>query len=163
MHRRAFLSGVVILLAAACAPRIPAYSGPAVTRIVVNKGARRMYLLHDKDVLRSYDIDLGQAPVGRKQVSGDAKTPEGSYYIDRLNPNSDFHLSLGISYPNADDRARARALGKDPGGDIFIHGGPRPTDGQGRDWTYGCISVSNKEIAEIYSMVRVGTQIDIFP
>ena len=113
--------------------------------------------------LKRYSVDLGFSPRGHKQVEGDGKTPEGAYYIDRRNPNSAFFLSLGISYPNARDRAHARSMGKSPGGDIFIHGQRRPFDPKGEDWTAGCIAVSNKEMAEIYPMVRVGTRIDIQP
>jgi len=139
------------------------YTGPEVTRVVVQKGQRRLYLMAGDDVLRTYRIDLGFAPVGHKSQEGDGKTPEGSYYIDRRNPNSSFHLSLGISYPNAQDVARAKALGVDPGGDIFVHGARRRRDPKGRDWTWGCISVRDKEIDEIYAMVKNGTQIDLNP
>jgi len=92
------------------------------------------------------------------------KPYDGAYFIDRRNPESLFHLSIGISYPNEADRAFAAAQGKSPGGDIFIHGGPRrgidPMNKQ--DWTAGCIAVSNRQIEEIYAMVRDGTPIDIF-
>lgn len=139
------------------------YDGPAVTQIVVNKGERRMHLLHGRTVLESYDIGLGFAPSGDKTVRGDGKTPEGLYYIDRKNPNSNFYLSLGISYPNANDVAEARALGKSPGGDIFIHGRPWKNRKGGEDWTAGCIAVTNKEVRQIYAMVRKGTPIRINP
>ncbi len=139
------------------------YDGPEVTRVVIFKGERKMHLLHGNVALKSYTVDLGNAPIGRKQVEGDGKTPEGRYYIDRRNPDSLFHLSLGISYPNEDDLVRAKEMGKDPGGDIFIHGGPRRRDPKGPDWTAGCISVSDKEIEQVYSMVRNGTPIDIYP
>ena len=102
--------------------------------------------------------------MGTKQVRGDGKTPEGRYFIDRRNPNSNFHLSLGINYPNAQDLALARKMGKDPGGDIFIHGGPRVfKDKNKADWTFGCISVSNREMEDIYAMVQTGTPVDLFP
>ena len=105
-----------------------------------------MYLFHGDKVLETYRIDLGFAPRGEKMVEGDGKTPEGLYKINRRNPNSKFHLSLGISYPNAKDKAQAAALGKSPGGDIFIHGARRKTSPIGPDWTAGCISVENHEI-----------------
>ncbi|MCR8724445.1 L,D-transpeptidase family protein [Frigidibacter sp. ROC022] len=166
MRIRAVWAVIAVALAfglASCSGnKFKRYNGPEVTRIVVFKGDRKMYLLHDRKVLKVYDIDLGFAPVGHKQFEGDGKTPEGSYVIDRHNPNSAFHLSLGISYPNAEDIAAARAVGKSPGGDIMIHGGPRPTDRKGKDWTWGCISVSDKEIETIYAMVRDGTPIDIY-
>ena len=115
-------------------------------------------------VLKTYPMGLGFAPVGHKQFEGDGRTPEGSYFIDRRNPNSLFHLSIGISYPNAADRAFAKAQGKSPGGDIFIHGGPRkgidPVDK--RDWTAGCIAVTDRQIEQVYAMVRNGTPVDIF-
>lgn len=139
------------------------YNGPEVTQIVVNKGARQMYLLHHGEVLKSYDIGLGFAPAGDKTIHGDGKTPEGDYFIDRRNPESQFYLSLGISYPNESDRAEARALGKSPGGDIFIHGRPWKYRKGGQDWTAGCIAVTNSEMREVYSMVRTGTPIRINP
>lgn len=139
------------------------YRGPEVTYVVVNKEDRKMYLFHNDKVLKSYEIDLGFAPEGDKRVEGDGKTPEGYYTIDRRNPNSKFHLSLGISYPNAQDRAEARALGKSPGGDIFIHGKPRPGRWNQQDWTLGCIALPNDEMEDVYAMVRTGTPIKINP
>jgi murein L,D-transpeptidase YafK len=161
LTRRAALLGGVSFVAACAAPRFLTYSGPEVTSIVVYKRRRKMHLLHNSDVLKTYDFELGFAPVGHKQIEGDGRTPEGLYYIDRKNPNSSYHLSVGISYPNNQDRARAAALGHSPGGDIFIHGTPRAFRGE-RDWTWGCIAVSNPEIEVIYSMVNVGTPIWLY-
>ncbi len=153
---------VLLMSLAGCSSKFRTYGGPEVTKIIVFKSARAMHLMHNKVVLKSYRIDLGFAPDGDKKVSGDGKTPEGLYYIDRRNPKSQFHLSLGISYPNARDIAEAKALGKDPGGDIFIHGRGYPTAHLIRDWTWGCIAVTNDEIEEIYAMVRDGTPIAIY-
>ena len=154
----------VLLALAGCSSKFKTYNGPEVTRIVVQKGARKMTLWHHTELLKTYDIDLGFAPAGHKQFEGDGKTPEGRYFIDRRNPNSSFHLSLGISYPNEADIAAARAAGKSPGGDIFIHGQPNLLKGnRGPDWTLGCISVTNREIERIYAMVKNGTVIDIYP
>jgi hypothetical protein len=104
-----------------------------------------------------------RTPDGHKERSGDGRTPEGVYWIDRRNPRSEYFLSLGVSYPNAADVARARAMGVDPGGDIFIHGEPiRGAWHRGKnDWTAGCIAVSNAEIEEIWAMVPTGTQVTI--
>lgn len=121
-----------------------------------------MYLLHGDRVLKSYEIGLGFAPRGDKKVEGDGKTPEGRYLIDRRNPNSEFHLSVGINYPSKRDVAEAKALGEEPGGDIFIHGQGNPISRLRNDWTWGCIAVTNREIEEIYSMVRDGTPIAIY-
>lgn len=170
MDRRVFgLTAAASLAVAGCGrgpqvSRFKTYDGPEVTSIVVNKGARKVYLLHGEEILREYKMDLGFAPLGHKRVEGDGKTPEGLYRIDRRNPNSAFHLSIGISYPNAEDRAHAQTLGKRPGGEIFIHGEPNKEKDRKRaarvsDWTAGCIAVSNEEIEEIYAMVRDGTPI----
>ena len=135
-----------------------------MTRVAVFKGRREIYLLHHEEVLKKYEIDLGFNPVGHKFQEGDGRTPEGRYLIDRRNPNSAFYLSIGISYPNEADVARAKAFDVRPGGDIFIHGGPRKgRDRGGKDWTAGCISVSDRQMEDIYAMVRDGTLIDIYP
>lgn len=163
---KVFLILALAVAVTACAPKPKSkflkYNGPEVTSVQVHKGARKMYLLHHGRVLESYDIALGFAPEGHKQFEGDGKTPEGAYYITHRNPNSRFHLSLGISYPNVRDVEFAKAQGKSPGGDIFIHGGPlRPV--RNRDWTEGCIAVTNEEMEQIYAMVKPGTVIHILP
>lgn len=153
---------VATLAVSGCATsKFQSYSGPNVTSIVVNKGARRLYLLHNSRVLKQYRFDLGFAPVGDKKIEGDGKTPEGLYTINRRNPNSSYHLSLGISYPDARDVAEAKALGKKPGGEIFIHGQPNLVRAKGPDWTAGCIAVKNREIEQIYAMVNNGTLISL--
>ncbi|MBZ4020898.1 hypothetical protein CKO11_00295 [Rhodobacter sp. TJ_12] len=167
MQRRALLLGLSSLaLLAACggdSSKFRRYSGPPVTQIQVFKAKRRMMLFSGDKVLKTYRIGLGGNPVGKKQFEGDSKTPEGLYYISRQNPNSAYHLSLEVSYPNAQDRAFAEAQGRKPGGDIMIHGRAGKNKGRGRDWTAGCIAVKDDEIEEIYSMVRLGTPIFIFP
>lgn len=169
MKRRAVLatafSALAVSLAGCGKPKskFKSYSGPEVTRVVVMKSDRRMYLMHHQKVLKAYDVHLGFAPEGHKQFEGDGKTPEGAYLINRRNPNSTYHLSIGISYPNEQDREFAKAHNKSPGGDIFIHGGPRPgLDPSGPDWTVGCVAVTNDEVEDVYAMVKNGTQIDIF-
>ncbi|MDP3261601.1 MAG: L,D-transpeptidase family protein [Tabrizicola sp.] len=153
---------VMALGLAACGSKFRSYNGPKVTQVQVHKADRKMYLLHNDRVLKSYDVALGFMPDGHKQFEGDGKTPEGGYFISHKNPNSEFHLSLGISYPNEADVAFAESMDKQPGGDIFIHGGPnkpirRP------DWTAGCIAVSDKEMEVVYSMIEPGTPIFILP
>lgn len=138
------------------------YDGPEVTRIEVFKNDRLMVLFHNDEVLEAYEVELGFAPEGHKLEEGDGRTPEGDYFIDRRNPNSLYYLSIGISYPNEEDRARARARNVSPGGDIFIHGTPRPFR-RGDDWTVGCIAVSNADMRQIYAMVDDGTPIRIHP
>ena len=163
---RLWLALVLVAGLAACgdAPAVSkfrSYDGPEVTQLLVKKAERKLYLLHGKQALKVYDIALGQDPVGHKEVEGDSRTPEGLYHIDRRNPRSAFHLSLGISYPNATDSARASSKGQMPGGDIFIHG--QAGKARAGDWTEGCIAVTDDEIEEIYAMVRTGTPILILP
>ena len=139
-----------------------------VDRIIVNKGRRELILLSGQAVLRSYRIALGRNPIGPKEEEGDGKTPEGNYSIDRRNPQSKYHLSLRISYPNRADSDRAAERGVEPGGDIMIHG---LRNGEGHigkehlqtDWTQGCIAVTDEEMDEIWDLVADGTTIEINP
>ena len=108
---------MVAVALSGCASKFRTYNGPEVTRIIVYKSERVMYLMHHDRILAEHQISLGFAPEGHKQVEGDGRTPEGQYIIDRRNPNSSFHLSLGINYPRPEDVAVARDLGKSPGGD----------------------------------------------
>ena len=149
-------------LAACSHSKFRSYNGPEVTLVQVDKSDRKMYLFHNHDLLKTYDIALGFAPEGHKEFEGDGKTPEGVYTISHKNPDSNFQLSLRISYPNDADRAHAKEAGKEPGGDIFIHGGPVKPISR-RDWTWGCISVSDREIEHIYAMIKPGTPINILP
>jgi murein L,D-transpeptidase YafK len=162
MRRRSFvlLLGSTALLAS-CGPpsKFRRYNGPPVTKVVVSKSDRKMWLYNNERVLETYRVHLGFAPQGHKQFEGDGRTPEGWYTIDRRNPNSRFHLSIGISYPNEADRAYAAAQGKEPGGEIFIHGRSRYKGRNTGDWTEGCIAVTDREMEDIYAMVKDGTPI----
>ena len=155
------MAGSAAFGVSACAGQPSVYTGPEVTRIQIFKERREMQLLNDRSLLKAYRVNLGFAPVGHKTRQGDGRTPEGGYRIDRRNPNSRFYLSIGISYPDANDIAYARANGLDPGGDIFIHGTPQRWVGQ-PDWTWGCIAISNDEMDEVYAMVNKGTLITIY-
>lgn len=140
---------------------------PVVTRVVVYKGDRRMDLMRGNDVVRSFRVSLGLMPEGHKERAGDFRTPEGRYYLTRRNPRSDFFLSIQVSYPNDRDQRHARANGWDPGGSIMIHGLPnrlkREPEYYGRDWTDGCIAVSNSDMVEIWLLTNSNTPIDILP
>jgi murein L,D-transpeptidase YafK len=135
-------------------------------RILVDKSDRTLILYRDGSEIHRYTgIRFGDAPVGHKRFEGDGKTPEGDYTINGRNPKSAYHLSLRISYPNAADRAYAKANGKSPGGDIFIHGQPNisPLERLSGDWTDGCIALSNDEIRLLWTQVDDGTPITIRP
>jgi murein L,D-transpeptidase YafK len=137
-------------------------------RVVVAKADRTLTLYRGTQVLRTYRIALGRNPVGPKEQEGDGRTPEGVYVIDGRNPQSAFHRSLHVSYPNADDRRRATRRRVRPGGAIMIHGLPNGLGALGaahvlRDWTEGCIAVTDAEIEEIWRMVPNGTRVEIRP
>ena len=143
---------------------------PVIDSITVDKSLRRLYLIKDGETVRSYRIALGLAPGGRKMREGDYRTPEGEYYISARKPDSSFMLALQVSYPNEEDRARADEAEVPAGGLIMVHGRPiRPTNGRdrdyysSRDWTDGCIAVSNSAMLEIWMMTRIGTPITIKP
>ena len=169
MNRRILLASLFSVMGTAAMAgrtvikRIPIYRGPKITQVLVNKSERKMYLLAGEKVVKKYRVNLGFEPKGHKTQKGDGRTPEGLYWIDRSNVNSRYYLSLGISYPNARDIERAEAAGVNPGGDIFIHGGPRYKGERGKDWTAGCISVSDRQMKWVFAMVDVGTPIYINP
>jgi len=146
----------------------PLDSLPAVDRVVVKKSERQLVLMHGGNVVRAYHISLGLNPVGQKERSGDFRTPEGSYRVERRNPRSDFFLSLKVSYPNPLDLKRARAHHWDTGGSIMIHGLPNtlkhePEYYESHDWTDGCIAVSNADMTEIWMLTPDDVPIDIRP
>ncbi len=148
-------------------PRPPAPAEQA-DHIVVTKSTHTMVLYSHGAILRTYKVALGRGGSGPKEQQGDNRTPEGHYRIDAHNPHSSAHLSLHISYPSAEDRARALAAHRQPGGDIMIHGLPNGYGYIGAlhrqsDWTYGCIAVTDEEMDEIYRLVPNQTAIDIEP
>jgi murein L,D-transpeptidase YafK len=162
------LSGHGDSVRAVTKPATVASASLVADSIVVEKSQHRLSLYHSGTLLRSYLIALGQQPVGDKERIGDMRTPEGLFRIEARNPASRYHRSLRISYPDAAHRARARALGVSPGGDIMIHGLPDAQAWVGPahrdfDWTEGCIAVTNQEIEEIWSAVPVGVPIQIKP
>lgn len=161
----------ILFIALLCLLSAPARAKiPEVARIEVIKSERRMTLFDKKDnIVRTYKIALGKSPVGDKEKEGDNRTPEGKYVINARNENSDYYLSLRLSYPNASDLWRAKKMGLQPGSNIFIHGMP---NGKGwmtwkynlkNDWTNGCIAVANKDMDELWNIVPTGTPIIIRP
>ena len=152
--------------ASSSAPR--AGAPVAADSLVLMKSRRELVVYYHGDPVRTYYVALGRNPVGDKERIGDNRTPEGLFFIQGRNPNSRYHLSLRISYPDATHRARAARLGVEPGGDIMIHGLPAEQAAFGAahrdyDWTNGCIAVTNKEIEELWSVIRDGTPIQIKP
>ncbi|MFD2058701.1 murein L,D-transpeptidase family protein [Mesorhizobium calcicola] len=145
---------------------VPASAGEKVDLVRVDKSERRLDLIGDGKVMRSYNIALGGDPLGHKHQEGDQRTPEGRYVLDWRNPNSIAHKSIHVSYPNADDLAAAKARNVDAGGMIMIHGQPNGFGWWGWllqlvDWTDGCIAVTDSDMDEIWAMVADGTPIEI--
>jgi rhombotail lipoprotein len=150
-----------------CLSRFP-YSLPLADTVLVKKTERRLYLKRQDQILKTYEISLGGNPVGPKVQEGDRRTPEGRYVLDWRKSNSSFYKSIHVSYPSKADMESARSRGVRPGGMIMIHGTPKhyewtrfcPNE---RDWTNGCIAVSNRDMDEIWSVVPDGTPIEIHP
>lgn len=159
-----------LLLAGLLLGGLPSNAGefPVADAVVVEKEARKLHLIIDGRPFRTFDIALGIRPVGDKKREGDFRTPEGKYRLDARNPNSDYFLSIHVSYPSARDVAEARELGVAPGGAIMIHGQPNEpnkseTYYKTQDWTNGCIAVSNSDMIDIWLMTSENTPIEILP
>lgn len=162
------LTGAVSCLLVLAAVAQPSRTGLRADRVLVLKRERTLQLWSGGKIMKTYKVALGGNPVGAKTQQGDHKTPEGLYVLDSRNTHSQFYKSLHISYPNARDRASARAKGVSPGGDVFLHGLPNGYRMVGaahrlKDWTDGCIAVTDEEIDEIWAVVPDGTPIEIRP
>jgi murein L,D-transpeptidase YafK len=137
-------------------------------RVIVLKKERILRLESHGREIKTYKVALGGDPIGAKTRQSDHKTPEGIYVLDFRNAHSKFYKAIHISYPSAHDRAAAREPGVSPGGDVFLHGLPNGYGFVGaahrlKDWTDGCIAVTNVEIDEIWAAVADGTPIEIRP
>ena len=168
------LTLVILTLMAAfavCAGMVsqPAFGQSArADRVLVVKKERTLQLLRQGKVIKTYRVALGGDPIGPKARQGDHKTPEGVYVLNFRNAHSQFYKSIHISYPNTHDRAQARQNGVSPGGDVFVHGLPNGYGAIGaahrlRDWTDGCVAVTDQEMDEIWNLVPDGVPIEIRP
>ena len=138
--------------------------GPAV---VIDKTARRLHLYRSGRHEASFDAEFGANGLDRKLHAGDRATPEGRYRITvkKNGGATRFYLALLIDYPNDKDRRRfeqAVASGAIPrstgiGGLIEIHG----FGGEGRDWTDGCVALTNEDMDRLFPQVVVGTPVTI--
>ena len=175
MRRKISKSLLLFLLAVTISPLFRVWAADdqlpvsvKADHVVVFKNERKLILMRGGRELKTFRVALGSEPVGAKTRLGDHRTPEGLYVLDRRNAKSSFYRSIHISYPNVNDRARAAKLGVSPGGDIFVHGLPNGYGWIGsahraKDWTDGCIAVTNQEMDEIWRIVPDGTPIDIKP
>lgn len=153
---------LIVLFLSACS------AGPIVDKVLVEKSANKMYLLDGRNVIRTYDISLGQNPIGHKIKEGDMRTPEGEYLLIYKNNKSKFYRSITVSYPDEEDIARAMRRGVNPGGDIVIHGFPNELGNvtgpfEPQNWTEGCIAVRNHEMDEMFNLIPLNTPIEIRP
>ncbi len=171
---RPWVSLLVVLAVLAVVPaRADVFNSPSpgfqtADRVVLHKGDRRLTLYRDGRELQNYRVSLGLRPTGHKQQEGDFRTPEGDYLLTRRNPDSEFFLSIQVSYPDADDLAAARKSGVSPGGLIMIHGLPNIMKYSrdrylSTDWTDGCIALSNEDMLEVWLLTRPETPIEITP
>lgn len=133
-------------------------SDDKIDMILVEKSERTLKLIKNGKTIKNYKIDLGFDPIGHKFSEGDGRTPEGLYYLSYKVVNSDFYISYKISYPNKWDIKNAKNINKNPGGYIMVHGYPREKK-EIKDWTNGCIALSNKDMAELEKLVKIKTPI----
>lgn len=143
-------------------------AAPPIDLLLVHKSERRLEVISEGEVIRSYRVALGRQPVGHKQQVGDKRTPEGIYTIDWRHRSPQFNLSMHLDYPNLKDRAAAYERGVDPGSMIMIHGTPVDDDYpewffKGLDWTDGCIALGNDDMRELWDLVPDGTLVEIRP
>lgn len=182
---RSLLPRSILLVAASCCAAFvnaaQAAAPIANARLEVFKVERELRVYSGDALRKTYRVGLGSNPVPPKRRQGDRATPEGRYFVSHKNPRSQFYLSLGVSYPNADDAERglrekritkaqrdrivsAAAARRPPpsdtalGGDIFVHG-----NGSASDWTWGCIALDDADMKELYDSIEAGTPITIHP
>jgi murein L,D-transpeptidase YafK len=141
------------------------YAQNSIDMIIIDKSQRILKLMKNGIIMKEYIIDLGFDPIGHKYFKGDGKTPEGLYFVSNKSTNSDFYISLQVSYPNKWDKRNARLFSKDAGNYIMIHGEPNLKNNTRnlKDWTNGCIALKNKDVKEVYELVSINTPIYIQP
>jgi murein L,D-transpeptidase YafK len=158
----------VAALAWSWAAAAPAEGIVPADRVVVRKAAHKLYLYHGSQLVGEYHVALGLSPVGQKEREHDFRTPEGRYNLARRNTRSDYFLAIQVSYPNEEDKQRARKNHWAPGGSIMIHGLPNaprhpPAYYASSDWTDGCIALSNSDMVEVWLRTQDHIPIEILP
>jgi murein L,D-transpeptidase YafK len=164
-------SALLVLLALGLGGQSPAQTvlpSQHADTILIVKHERKLYLLRDNSPLRSYRIALGLSPTGAKEREWDFRTPEGSYIVDFRQEHSHYFKALHISYPSPDDLKRSAAQHLSAGRDIFIHGAPNQPDKpdsyyKTRDWTNGCIALSNEDLQEVWNLTAPQARVEIVP
>ncbi len=142
------------------------FSWAEIDLVEVDKSENKMYLLDNDKIVKEYHVAFGENPKGHKEQEGDEKTPEGIYTLDYKKEDSSFYRAMHISYPNESDLDNAKNKGVSAGGFIMVHGqrnklGRLSTLTQRFNWTNGCIALTNTEMDEFMTLVKVGTKIKI--
>ena len=144
------------------------------TSILIEKSKHRITLYYDKKPVKSYPVVFGRNPTGDKFQEGDRRTPEGIHRIKDLYPHPSWSKFIWLDYPNAASWRKyfqAKSQGKIPwfnsiGGQVGIHGVPQGSDKiieNKENWTWGCPSLKNHDVDELYEVVKVGTLVEILP
>ena len=144
------------------------------TAILIEKSLNRLTIYYRERPLKSYPVVFGSNPVGDKLREGDRKTPEGVFKIGDLYPHARWSKFIWIDYPNQESwrkhlqakKQRVIPVSASIGGEIGIHGVNRGANyliDKKNNWTLGCISLKNSDVDEIYSIVEVGTGVNILP
>jgi murein L,D-transpeptidase YafK len=165
-----FLLSAILLIAYQFYPYSPLPEKVTIDELIVNKSERKLMVYSNGSIVKTFSISLGDSPIGHKEREGDEKTPEGDYVINSKAGlgASGYYKNLGVSYPNKKDLVNARKKGFSPGGYIKIHGLKNGLGFIGkiqrwRDWTNGCMAVTNDEMDDLYKHVKIGTPITIVP
>ncbi|MEO1792842.1 MAG: L,D-transpeptidase [Cyanobacteria bacterium J06629_19] len=142
--------------------------------LLVEKSAHRVTLYYNSQPVKSYESVFGTEPEGDKRFEGDRKTPEGVFRIHDLYPHDEWSKFMWLDYPTPESwRRHLRSkltgeigLGTTIGGQIGIHGVPEGADGfidVRSNWTWGCVSLKNGDVDEIYEYVTQGSVVEIVP
>ncbi|MDJ0617114.1 MAG: L,D-transpeptidase [Calothrix sp. MO_192.B10] len=144
------------------------------TSILIEKSKHKLTLYYNQKPIKSYPVVFGSNPKGDKLREGDNKTPEGILRIKDLYPHPQWSKFIWLDYPNPPswrNHFQAKMQGKLPwyhsiGGQVGIHGVPPGTNGMidnRTNWTWGCPSLKNQDVNEIYQVVKIGTLVEILP
>ncbi|MGB3760741.1 MAG: L,D-transpeptidase [Rivularia sp. (in: cyanobacteria)] len=146
----------------------------AKTSILIEKSKHRITLYYDEKPVKSYPVVFGSSPKGDKFKEGDRRTPEGVFRIKDLYPHPSWSKFMWLDYPNAASwrkHFQAKTEGKiswfnSIGGEVGIHGVPQGSDemiDKQQNWTWGCPSLKNKDVEDLYKVVKIGTLIEVVP
>jgi len=129
-------------------------------KVLVIKSTRRLYIQRGGKTMFEFPVNLGKNPIGHKQAVNDGRTPEGMYSLDMKLWKAQYYKNFRISYPDSADLATAKKNKTIAGGDIMIHGTSSQRAGR-KDWTNGCIALTNAQMDTLFKYAPIGTLIEI--